>query len=355
MSNLFPFVKKENLTEEQKQQIRDDPKRIMGNRVSMAGLVSLHQAGEKFGMPWKDFMIPVGERINALQRSVLECAMAGCDSIWISCNYDEAPYARKCVGQYIVDPERMMSNLVKYKWKKIRRIPIFFVPMNIVDIDERDSMAWGVVNAAINCINITKKTSHYLKPDKFYVSFVQGCYNPWVVVANGNRTKLKVKNCGNFYLEHDGKTVKDGSFLGFTFTRKELSEIRRDVYTKSTRKRTFLGDTENFIEQSEDYIARLPPEERNSSRNFGVDKVFSSVKLEPGSETRIAWYFPIETWAQYRDYMRSNRKLRFPRTRIFDLTAQLPLVGVFEEDPKIEIDEEAWKEFRKELEEDVRA
>lgn len=284
---------------------------------NLVGCISLHRIPNNFGMPWKDYHIPVGDRINALQRAILECATVGCKSIWISCTFDQAPYARKCIGDFIVDPYVIYNKFEKPKFLKKEYIPIYFVPMFATDLGVRDSMAWGIVNSAYQATKYYGGVSHHVRPDRFYVSFVQSCYNPWVMMINRPKAKSTTYN---FHLTHQGKSFKTGEYLGFTFSRKELSDIRLHVFQKGTVKTYRNGES----------IVPLPIEQRYSGVNFGIDTVFDPVIIEPDNSVELTDYHNIETWEGYRGFIESKMSIRMPKLPFFKQKNKLPRIGTFD-------------------------
>jgi len=302
-------------------------KKSSSSAFNLVGCISLHRMPNNFGMPWKDYLIPVGNKINALQRAVLECAAAGCKSIWISCNYDQAPYARQSVGDFIVDPYVMYNTFDKIKYIKKEYIPIYFVPMDVADLNIRDSMSWGIVNSAVNATKVYSTLSQHLKPDRFYVSFVQSCYNPWALM----KCRPKVKNTTyNFHLTHENKSFKTGEYLGFTFSRKELGEIRSHVFREGTVI-TKGGSFQNKI--------YLPIEERYSGRNFTVDEVFKPVIIDDTNAVELTAYHNIETWDGYRAFIESKMSIRMPKLPIFKVKDKLARIGTYDS-PEIQYTDE---------------
>lgn len=298
---------------------------------NLVGCISLHRTPDNFGMPWKDYLIPVGDRINALQRAVLECATVGCKSIWISCTFDQAPYARKCVGDFLADPYVLYNKFDTKKYLKKEYIPIYFVPITATDLNVRDSMSWGIVNSAYQATKYYGSVSHHVKPDRFYASFVQSCYNPWVMM--NNRPKAK-STTYNFHLTHQGKSFKTGDYLGFTFSRKELSDIRLHVFRKGSVKAVFDANGNETL---------LPLDQRYSGVKFSVDKVFEPVIVEDTNTVELIDYHNIETWEGYRGFIESKMKIRVPKLPIFKVKDKLPRIGTYDS-PEIEYTEQELEE-----------
>ena len=62
---------------------------------NVPGIIPLAGWNDSFDFPWPDYLHPLREGFLAVERSVYECAYAGCDSIWIVCNDDTAPLVKK--------------------------------------------------------------------------------------------------------------------------------------------------------------------------------------------------------------------------------------------------------------------
>ena len=83
---------------------------------NLAGIVPIAGKKDQFDFPWPDYLQPLREGFLAVERSIKECAMAGCDSIWIVVNDDTAPIVRKRIGDYVMDPRYFEEkNFVKPK------------------------------------------------------------------------------------------------------------------------------------------------------------------------------------------------------------------------------------------------
>jgi UTP-glucose-1-phosphate uridylyltransferase len=55
-------------------------------------------------------MLPIQNDFTLIQKSVFECAMAGCSTIWIVANDDLAPLVKKHIGEWVYDPVYFWDN-----------------------------------------------------------------------------------------------------------------------------------------------------------------------------------------------------------------------------------------------------
>ena len=82
-------------------------------KLHLAGIIPVANLKTDFNLDIPACMMPVDAGFTAIQKSVFECAIAGCSTIWIVANNDLAPIVRKRVGEWVYDP-------VYYKRKYVR-------------------------------------------------------------------------------------------------------------------------------------------------------------------------------------------------------------------------------------------
>ena len=77
------------------------------SQVHLAGIVPLANFKTDIELPYPAGLLPVQNKWTLVQQAVLECAMAGCNTIWIVANDDLAPAIKHQVGEWIYDPVYM--------------------------------------------------------------------------------------------------------------------------------------------------------------------------------------------------------------------------------------------------------
>ena len=70
----------------------------------MAGIIPVAGLETDFDQRLPEVMMPVNAGFTAIQKSVYECALVGCQTIWIVANNDLAPIIRATIGEWIYDP-----------------------------------------------------------------------------------------------------------------------------------------------------------------------------------------------------------------------------------------------------------
>jgi hypothetical protein len=92
-------------------------------------------------------MLPVGNDYTLLDAALVECAYAGCDTIWIICNDDTAPLLRHRIGDYIEDPSFYFYNTTRNTDYR-KRIPIFWGFLSTLEIETEEIVCRGVLSMA---------------------------------------------------------------------------------------------------------------------------------------------------------------------------------------------------------------
>ena len=264
----------------------------------VAGIVPIAGREDKLRLPWPDCMQPIGDNYLAIERAILECAYAGCKTIWIVCNDDISPIVKDRLGEYVYDPVYHYRK-DRYPSESRRIIPIFYVPIHAKDLNKRDCLAWSVLYGAITAFKIGKTLSGWVAPHRYYVSFPYSIYDPSIL----REYRDTIRREEVFALSHDNQTVKNNLYLGFTFGKAEWLAMRKVI-------RSGTGAfTSNNLKDGRFPREKLPLEERYSARHFTLDKVLEPVKIDKAVE--IDAYHTIEDWPSYVEYMASDKILKY--------------------------------------------
>ena len=285
--------------------------------VNMVGIIPIAGQPLDFNFPWHDSLMPIGRNYLAVEKSVLDCAVAGCDTIWIVCPKDIQPLVRYRLGDWIVDPIKFDKGRTFGRRPKIYEIPIYYAPMLPKDSGRRDSIPWSIITGAQYAWHVSKKLSRYTYPDKYFVSFPYGLISN-VTLRNGRTLINKRKP---FCVSYEGKTFKDGLYLPFTFTPEDFLVSRRKFRKHATGG---VDANDRFLRKDESY----------SGRFFTHDFVFSEVDQKEGNALEVSWYYDISSWAGLKKWLASENYLDRPGSLVLSYREWNP-VGV-----DIEADEE---------------
>ena len=291
-------------------------------KFHLAGIIPV--AGEKldFKFPWHDCMMPVGENILAIEQAILQCTYAGCETIWIVGYMGSQPLIRKRVGDSILDPNRILN--LPNAYNLMKEISIYYVPIHPKDRDRRDCLAWSVIYGALRAFHISKTISSWVVPDKYFVSFPYGLLSTQSIF----NSRSLISSTKNFYMSYGGKTIKDGEYLPFTFDKEDFKKFRRVIRegTGKYRNVVFDKETNRRIEAE-----RIPTNEQYSARFFSLDKVFGCATLEGNNLAETEWYFSVDSWDKYLNFLSSEQAKKLKRPKYFKYHEWNP-VGVDKED-----------------------
>ncbi len=265
-------------------------------KTNTVGVIPVSGWPGNLGFSWPDACMPIGGSYTAIERSILECAYAGCTSIWVVCNDDSVSLIKHRIGDYVIDPYCYdVKPYVKYFKEHTKQIPVFYTPIHPKDRERRDSLGWSVLHGCLSAFTVCSQISSWLAPKKYYVSFPYGIYDPAVV-----RSHKKDINCKeNFFLAHEGKTVRDGMLLGFTISPREWKILRNKLKSACTG-----GDK------------KIPYYERYSSRHFTLDKIFKSDIIVVDKKKEIDSYYDLNSWASLKSFYGSSFELEKPKEKI---------------------------------------
>lgn len=264
----------------------------------LAGIVPIAAPSLGFDMDWHDCMMPIAPNYTLVESAVYECAMAGCETIWIICNDDTSPLIRYRIGDYIEDPVWASRKYSSKPREERIKIPIFYVPVHPKDRDKRDCLSWSVLYGALTCLKVSTQISKWLTPDKYYVSF------PYSVLPveeiRAHRKSISSKD--NFYIIYNGKTVQDNYYSSFTFGKEEFIKYRRIIRKEGTG----MYSTEILNDKG---IPRslLPIEQRWSARFFELEKVFTDLDLKSATLFEPSWYYNVGSWEEYKFFLSSEQ------------------------------------------------
>ena len=259
----------------------------------LAGIIPVAGQELDFSMPWHDCMQPLAPGYLAIHHAVMECAWAGCETIWITCHIDMQPLIRHEIGDYVYDPVWYGRHSEPRPSEVRKTIPIYYVPIHPNDRDKRDCLGWSVLYGANVAYWTSKQMSRWLTPNKYYAAFPYGIYDNELLRQN----RKTISSSKRFYLTYEGQNVSDNNYLGFTFDAEDFKRFRAHLRANAT------GIKAGSIDKT------LPIEERWSARHFPLDKVFELAIIDNDTALQeLPWYYDIGTWDGYCDFIASDER-----------------------------------------------
>ena len=222
----------------------------------------------------------LSEHLLSVERSILELNYAGCETIWVVCNYDIQPILRARVGNSVTSFESLGQARFspRNKREKLKQIPIFYVAIPATQLDKRDSLGWSILYGANQAFMTCAKISKWVLPSKYYVSFPYGVIDP----KEASSLKKLLRSEYNMFFTHSGKSVESSDMLSFTFSPMDFKKIRKQV------KSICSGST------SKPYW---------SSRNYNLDKFYNCGNIDNITNITIDNYSPCLTWSEYKKHL----------------------------------------------------
>ena len=260
----------------------------------MAGVVPIVTKPMDFNMDWHDCLMPIAPNYYAIERAVLECAYAGCKTIWIVANDDTTPLVRHRLGDYIQDPI-WLRRQCKFPSNKRTLIPIFYVPCPPEHKNKEYCISWTILRGASVASRVGGSISKWLKPASFYVAFPYSVYPPEFL----RQHRIRLTKEDGFFLKFKKQSVGTSNFLGFTFNFKQFESMRDKFY--KIEDSLLLGEE---LENEKEYF----------KDKFSLDNIFKCAILIEQDGFEIPWFYQIDSWDSYCDFLSSEEKseLRHP-------------------------------------------
>lgn len=254
----------------------------------LTGIVPIVTKPMDFNMDWHDCLMPVAPDFYAIEQAVLECAYAGCHSIWIVANDDVTPLVRHRIGDYVEDPV-YLRRPGKFPSLKRQQRPVFYVPIDSKHKNKEWSIAFSILYGAKTAFGITSELSKWVAARKFYVSFPYSVYPADAI--RPHRQEIARKE--NFLFKFCNRSALTGDLLGFTFTSEQM-EKGMEIFKEIESSVIFGEDLKNEKEYFFD--------------NFSLDKIFNRVILLDKMEVELPWFYQIDSWDGYCDYLSSEER-----------------------------------------------
>lgn len=251
-----------------------------GNNNSVVGIISACGQNNDMFYSHHNVLLPVGNNITAIERSVYECMLVGCQSIWINCHPSITNILKLYFGHYFKNPH----------WNRLKRftdfpiapkyIPIYYMNPNWKDLNQRTSWIYCGLSAAKMADSILNQFFETTKYIKYYFAFP----NAVLRFEKGRAVAKKVKESDNFCFEFEGKTFKDNLYASFTLRGEQI----KDCFEKLT-----------FLEtEYTDYGF--------NSRFFPISKVLKHLDITKFETMPLKAYYPIYTNKKYFDYLQKG-------------------------------------------------
>jgi hypothetical protein len=264
----------------------------------LAGIIPISSNESFFNMPWHDCLMPLSDSYLAIEKAVFDCALAGCDTIWIVGHMNMQPLIRKRLGEMIYDPLKLYSGKeMKFKRHDAEstkvEIQIYYVPIHPKDRDRRDSLGYSILYGAETAIKTCQDISVWAAPSMFFCSFPYGIVSEESMYEFRKHANKKI----NTLMLHNGKTIKDGLMLPFTFTKQDLKRCKNHLKDYAIS----IWDLNNR------------EMETSPALHFSLQDVFSAIDTSNTNFIESTWFHEIHTWESYKNFLNSEENAKIKK------------------------------------------
>lgn len=312
----------------------EKPARQSKKNFHLAGIVPVAALPLDFKMPWHDALIPIAPDYLAVERAIYECAMAGCETIWVVCHRETTPLIRHRLGDFIYDPVTNFAVLRHFRARAeqhLKRVPIYYLPIHPKDRGVRDGLTWSIIYGYKKSYHISRMFSRWATPSKYYVSFPHGIYSPFSL----KQLRPFISSKTSVFLKTpEGKSAKDGALVGFSFDNWEYSTYRQSFLAAETRMWKHARWINGGLVGE-----KLPPEERFNGDKIPVSTFLEKADITEENSFQLNWHYDISSWDNYCKYLSSPERERIKRPRFgFKYHEYHPLAH---DDPDLDSEDEA--------------
>ena len=277
--------------------------------IHLSGIIPIANYETELEISFPELLLPVSDGFNLIQKSVYECAAAGCNTIWIVANDDLAPIIRKTVGDWVYDPVYYKRDMESKFYSQLRKeVPIYYVGIKPKDQNKRDSYGWSILEGIQAAYMTSYKISKWLTPEKYFISFPFGVFDIYFIRQHRKLIRDKQQN---LFFKYNGQSVVDNQYLPFTMTGEDFKLCRRAINQKTTRE--YLPPLPDQKYPSH----KLPLHQRWSARHFTLSEIYEPLNETPHTSVDLEWHYDVSTWSGYVEYISSNNLIEKP---LSDLT-----------------------------------
>jgi hypothetical protein len=270
----------------------------------LSGIIPIANYETDLNVSFPELLLPVGDGFNLIQKSVYECAAAGCNTIWIVANDDLAPIIRKTVGDWVYDPVYYKRDLESKFYSQLRKeVPIYYVGIKPKDQKKRDSYGWSILEGIHASYMTSYKISKWLPPEKYFISFPFGVYDIYFI--RQHRKLIRDKQT-NLFFKYNGESVINNQYLPFTMKGEDFKLCRRAINQKTTREYLPPLPGQQYPSQ------KLPLHQRWSAQHFTLSEIYEPLSTTPHESVELDWYYDVSKWAAYVEYISSKNMLDKP-------------------------------------------
>jgi len=238
----------------------------------LAGIIPLMNSFSIFNAPWFDFLMPIADDLNLIEKSILECCYAGCKTIWIVSDSDISVLLIKRLGKWIK---------FNGKW-----IPIYYINNYSINFNSRKTISFMIIWGVLNAYWVCNQISRWIIPYKFFISFPTNIYP--IIKIKQLKKDIHDPNKRLFFSSNEN-SIKNGKYANFCAFINDFLEFYKNWYNK---KDEILSITEIF--------------------NFDkIDSSYEDIYME------VKKMFFIDSWDSYVETLRNINQTELGEKKSF--------------------------------------
>ncbi len=264
----------------------------------LAGIIPINSQKMDFKFPWPDCMQPIAPDFLSIERAILECATAGCDTIWIACPLDIQPILRHRIGDSVQDPVCFQQGKYrKFNSNPRREITIYYIPVHPKDKNKRDSIVWNLLYGCTIVAKVSRSISKWVVPHRYYICFPNAVFPSQYV----RKYRQRLRKDRRFLISYNDESILNGKYLSCTLSNSDVKFMIREF-----RKQATGIYSSNVMEDGMFPRETIPLEDRYSGRFITIGDIFSKLPKEEETKLNIKWYYDLTTWRGLCEYLGSE-------------------------------------------------
>jgi hypothetical protein len=300
-------------------------------KTTPIGIIPCLREDVNFGVDYPYTSLLLHDDLTLLDRSLTECAWAGCKMIVILANDRLSKHIRNRYGTHICDPyeyiraERRRNTGDAYPEDKVEYIPLIFMQPRTVNLMKRNSESYHILSAAIGMFYGMRKGTFACNPNNFYVSFPTGVYHPKLALTARQKftTSWKGRGYKNYPLSnvsqvftHGDMSIRTGYRLGFSMTIVAAMGLAKRVRLFEYYENWYDSLTRDFV------LERLP--KKRSGHDITFEETFwelgepfydefTDSDIKRGLQERDISEYSYTEINSWKDYRKAVLKTNFAR------------------------------------------
>ena len=192
---------------------------------NLAGIIPVAGHKSDIDLPWHHVLMPYDKNKTLIQHAVYNCAMIGCDSIWIVCDDSYQPLIRSIVGEKIEDPVYRYRAHTRHASDHKRWIPVLYCSTTTRDQQRRNNIGWSAIFGCLLASKTFGSLSKHTAPERFFV-----CWPYCKINSEALRTVRRKADKQPVVFSDRSLSVLSDDFLPFVCDNKALQDLRQHCY-----------------------------------------------------------------------------------------------------------------------------